>query len=44
MYDADGNTISYPSKYEDWSNCLKFLEWYGIPLMPGFKIIIIDDE
>ena len=41
----DGGTpIAKGSKYKDWGDALSFLEWYGIPLMDGFGIIIIDNE
>ena len=40
----DGNPIAKGSQFEAWGNALSFLEWYGIPLMEGFGIIIIDDE
>lgn len=26
-----------------WGNALDFLEWYGIPKMSGFGIVIVDD-
>jgi hypothetical protein len=39
-----GNPISKGSKFEAWSDALNFLEWYGVPLMDGFGIIIIDNE
>ena len=26
-----------------WATALDFLEWYGIPLMPGFGIVIVDN-
>ena len=39
----DGEAIPHPSKYEKWRNCIQFLEWYGIPMMPGFGIVIIND-
>lgn len=38
-----GNAIAKGSKFGAWSDALSFLEWYGIPHMDGFGIIIIDD-
>lgn len=39
----DGEPVPYPNSYEKWKNCIDFLEWYGIPMMPGFGIVIIND-
>jgi len=40
----DGKTaVPKPSIYEKWDTMLKFLEWYGVPKMKGFGIILIDD-
>jgi len=42
---GDGDTpINRGSTFPEWGNALSFLEWYGVPLMNGFGIIIIDDE
>lgn len=43
VYD-DGNAVPKPSQYPKWNTALNFLEWYGVPLMNDFGIIIIDDE
>ena len=40
----DGETIAYPSQYSEWYDCIAFLEWFGIPLMPGFIPILVDDK
>ena len=37
----DNKDIPYASRF--FPNALDFLDWYGIPLMEGFGIIIIDD-
>jgi len=45
--DADGNqgdSIPYGSTYEPFNNVLSFFNWYRIPLMKDFGIIIIDDQ
>lgn len=42
-YDGD-DAVPYPSDYEKWQNCVDFLEWYGIPMMPGFGMVIINDQ
>lgn len=39
-----GEAIAKGSQKKEWSDALSFLEWYGIPHMEGFGIIIIDDE
>ena len=39
-----GDAISKGSKFPKWQDALSFIEWYGIPLMSGFGIIIIDDR
>ena len=41
--DKDGGAIEKGSDYEDWQTALNFLEWYGIPQMEGFGIILIDN-
>jgi len=38
-----GPTIAKGSTFEAWKDALSFLEWYGIPHMDGFGIIIIDN-
>ena len=43
VYD-DGTAIAKPSQYPKWTEALSFLEWYGVPLMDHFGVIIIDDE
>ena len=43
-FKAGGNPIDKSSTFSDWSNALKYLEWYGIPHMDGFGIIFIDDQ
>ena len=41
----DGDdVVPYPSQYSKWKDCLAFLEWFGIPLMPGFIPILVDDK
>lgn len=40
----DGSPIDKSSTFADWSDALKYLEWYGIPHMDGFGIIFIDDQ
>ena len=39
-----GTAVARPSVGPTWKTALDFLEWYQVPLMPGFGIIIIDDE
>ena len=39
-----GDAIAKGSKFEAWGDALSFLEWYGIPHMKDFGIIVIDDE
>ena len=39
-----GAAISKGSNFEKWQDALSFLEWYGIPHMDGFGIIIIDNR
>jgi hypothetical protein len=41
--DELGAAIRKGSKFTKWDNALKFLEWYGIPYMDGFGIVIIDN-
>lgn len=36
--------IPYGSKYDGWDNVIKFFNWYGIPEMSGFGLIIINDK
>ena len=36
-----GSDIAYASG--KFANALDFLDWYAVPLMDGFGIIIIDD-
>lgn len=43
VYD-NKTAIAKPSQYPKWTEALSFLEWYGVPLMNHFGIIIIDDE
>ena len=45
-YDIDnGNEpIVRPSTFDKWKNALSFLEYYGIPHLPNFGIIIFYDE
>lgn len=43
VYDGSG-AVPKPSQEEKWNTALKFLEWYKVPLMEGFGIILIDDE
>ena len=40
----NSNPVSKGSKYDDWKDALTFLEWYGIPHMDNFGIIVIDNE
>lgn len=42
-YDRNEGIIPKGSVYPSWKDALSFLEWYGIPEMAGFGIIIIDD-
>ena len=39
------NEVGVPrgSRKSEWSDALKFLEWYGLPQMEGFGVIIIDN-
>ena len=40
----NGNeNIPYASGKAQFANALDFLDWYGVPLMTGFGMIIIDD-
>ena len=39
-----GDAIAKGSKFSKWQDALSFIEWYGIPHMSGFGIIIIDDR
>jgi len=39
----DGAVISKGSEKQEWSDALSFLEWYGIPHMEGFGLVILDD-
>ena len=36
-------TYSLGSSYPAWQDALSFLEWYQIPLMSTFGMIIVDD-
>jgi len=38
-----GAVISKGSENSAWQNAQDFLEWYGVPHMDGFGLIIIDD-
>ena len=38
-----GGGVPYGSKKAEWSNAVKFFNWYGIPEMEGFGVIIIND-
>ena len=40
----DKAVIPKGSKFEGWQDALSFLEYYGLPLMSGFGIIIIDNR
>ena len=40
----NGNSVSKGSKFDDWKDALTFLEWYGLPHMKDFGIIVIDNE
>ena len=44
VYDDEGTPVPKPSQSPEWDTALKFLEWYQVPLMDGFGIIIVDDE
>ena len=39
-----GAQISKGSEKSEWQNALDFLEWYGLPYMEGFGVIIIEDQ
>jgi hypothetical protein len=39
-----GDAIAKGSKFDAWPDALTFLEWYGIPHMSGFGIVVIDEE
>ena len=43
VYDLNGNGIPRGSKNPAWQDALSFLEWYGLPQMEGFGIIIVDN-
>ena len=45
VYDIKNGGAPIPngSTKKEWANALDFLEWYGIPEMEGFGIIIVDD-
>jgi hypothetical protein len=32
-----------PSKFKEWSDAAKMLNWLGIDFFEGFKVVIIDD-
>ena len=42
-FKGSGDPIAKGSKFAAWQDALSFLEWYGIPHMDKFGIIIIDD-
>ena len=43
VYDINtGDSIPRGSRKKEWDNALSFLEWYGLPQMEGFGVIIID--
>ena len=45
-YDVDNDKapIVTPSKFEKWQDALSFLEYYGIPHLPNFGIVIFYDS
>lgn len=40
----NGESVPKPSRNENWKTALDFMEWYGLPLMDGFGIILVDDS
>ena len=38
-----GSGVPRGSKNPEWGDALSFLEWYGLPQMEGFGVIIIDN-
>jgi len=40
----NGSSVAKPSRKKEFANVLDFMEWYQVPLMHGFGIIIIDDK
>ena len=43
-YKNDGAAISKGSTFDAWPDALSFLEWYTMPHMENFGIIVIDNE
>lgn len=43
MYDIRDNGSDIPYASGKFKNALDFLDWYSVPLMSGFGLIIIDD-
>lgn len=43
IYDRDGNGIPYASEHEPFDSVLSFMNWYKVPKMEDFGIIIIDE-
>ena len=39
----DAVSVPYGSENSDWNNAVNFFNWYGIPEMEGFGVIIIND-
>jgi len=44
----DKDVDPVPNKYDDfhasnWGNSVDFLEWFGVVMMSGFGVIIVDD-
>lgn len=37
-------SVARPSVEPEWKTALDFFEWYQVPLMKDFGVIIIDDE
>ena len=49
IFDACGaidgdESVPYGSDHEPWNNAVNFFNWYGIPEMEGFGVIIINDK
>lgn len=41
---VDSKPVPFPSKNEKFKSAMSFMEWYGVPLMKDFGLIIIDDS
>lgn len=43
LNDREGNSIPFSSDHEPFDSVLSFLNWYKVPQMEGFGVIIIDE-